>query len=103
MYDTPFSSLEYLPSPWQDVDEQTRSLLDQALKIYSGRKHFRPENARALYKKGKLLERIGTDAQEHLKWALNMYQGLAGNPNLLQGLDEVTDADFDRLIVFWSK
>lgn len=23
MYDTPFSSLEYLPSPWQDVDEQT--------------------------------------------------------------------------------
>lgn len=89
------------------LTNETRSLLDHALKIYSDREFYSPEKARALYKKGKLLSRMameGNDSEKCFNGALDLYQKLKKeNADLRKEIDQLTDVDFDRLIVFWSK
>lgn len=105
MYDTPvFYSLCVCSRFGTMLMNEIRSLLDQALKIYGDREYFGPEKARALYKKGKLLGDIGNDGEAYLKRAMNLYQDLKkGCSDPRRGIDELSDADFDQLIVFWSK
>ena len=85
----------------------SRSLLDQALKIYRDREYYDPEKARALYKKGKLLQHVareGNKNKKSLNEALDLYRRLKKEKgDFRRGIDELTDADFDDLIVFWSK
>ena len=89
------------------IANDIRPLLDLALKIFGNREYFGPEKARALYKKGKLLERMAhedNDSKKYLKWALDLYRKLKKeNSDPPKEINELTDAEFDRLIVFWSK
>jgi ATP:corrinoid adenosyltransferase len=85
----------------------SRSLLDQALKIYGDREYYDPEKARALYKKGKSLQHVvmeGNKSNKSLNEALGLHRKLKKEKaDFRRGVDELTDADFDDLIVFWSK
>jgi hypothetical protein len=84
-----------------------RTLLDQALKIYGDRDYYSPEKARASYKKGKLLKALGEQGRHSemfLDKAWVLREKLTKkNSGLKRSIDELTDADFDDLIVFWSK
>jgi hypothetical protein len=85
----------------------SRSLLDQALKIYGDREYYDPEKARALYKKGTLPQHVvgkGIKSKKTLNEALDLYRKLKKEKaDFRRGIEELTDADFDDLIVFWSK
>lgn len=87
--------------------DRSRSLLDQALKIYGDREYYGPERARALFKKGKLLQNFGKESsqsQSYLTEALDLYRKLKKErADFRRGIDELTEMDFDDLIVFWSK
>lgn len=78
-----------------------RALLDQALKIYGDREYYGPEKARALHKKGKLLATLGKRDESHtyILKAQSLYRNLKSK----EDTHVATDADFDDLIVFWSK
>ncbi|KAL1626888.1 hypothetical protein SLS56_006616 [Neofusicoccum ribis] len=78
-------------------------LLDQALKIFTGRPVYLPERARAMFKRSRVLKLLGklkeaeTEKEENLK-LLRELTDLG-----TKTLDEITDADFDEVIVFWSR
>lgn len=78
-----------------------RTLLDQALKIYGDREYYGPEKARALHKKGKLLDIVGKndEGNTYISNAQSLYRRLKSK----EDTHVATDADFDDLIVFWSK
>lgn len=78
-----------------------RALLDQALKIYGDREYYGPEKARALHKKGKLLDTLGKsdESNTYILKAQSLYRKLEDK----EDTHIATDADFDDLIVFWSK
>ncbi|EED16512.1 NB-ARC and TPR domain protein [Talaromyces stipitatus ATCC 10500] len=77
------------------------SLLDQALKIYGEREYYGPEKARALCKKGKLLAVV--DKLEESRAYMSQAQVLYRKLKSKEDTHDATDADFDDLIVFWSK
>ncbi|KAF8850761.1 hypothetical protein BDZ45DRAFT_808898 [Acephala macrosclerotiorum] len=83
------------------------SLLDQALKIYGDCEYYDAEKARALYKKGRSLQYVSRESNKSnksLNEALDLYRKLKKEKaDFRRGIDELTDADFDDLIVFWSK
>jgi hypothetical protein len=80
---------------------QYRTLLDQALKIYGDREYYGPEKARALHKKGKLLDIMGkgNESSTYISKAQSLYRKLKSK----EDTHVATDGDFDDLIVFWSK
>jgi hypothetical protein len=82
-------------------------LLDQALKIFGDREYYNPEKARALYKKAKILKlskKQSSDNETYMNDALDLYRKLSKGPERpARGIHELTDEDFDRLIVFWSR
>ncbi|PVH87326.1 hypothetical protein DL98DRAFT_271169 [Cadophora sp. DSE1049] len=82
-------------------------LLDQALKIYGDRGYYDPEKARALYKKGRLLQLLQDTEEKSKKYldeALQLNRKLKkGGADFRKGIEDLTDRDFDDLIVFWSK
>lgn len=78
-------------------------MLEQAAKIYEGRKYFQPEAARVSYKLSKVLERLqrSDEAADMGDHALSLYKESHPDENYL--LEDLTDADFDRDIMFWSR
>ena len=80
-----------------------RRLLDQALKVYGDRPGYEPERARTLYKKGQLLITLdkGDEAQAVLRSCFNSYRDAV--PGNSRTLEELTTADFERPVIFWSK
>lgn len=86
------------------ITNPSRSLLDQALKIYSDRDYYNPEKARVLYKRGKLSKskyKSGNSGSKDLAAALLLYRTL--KPGDTRPIEELKDEDFDDCIVFWSK
>jgi hypothetical protein len=80
-----------------------RTLLDQALKIYGDREFYAPEQARAKFKKAKLLMNMGEGSAADVCFAeaLALYRGLKhGDDRAIVDLD---DDDFDDMITFWSR
>ena len=79
------------------------TLLDQALKNWADKKHYRPERARTSYKKSLVLRGTGKaeEAQHCLEHALSLRRDIF--PKEWQPEDSLTEVDFDNLVVFWSK
>ena len=87
----------------QQLTASPRELLDQALKVYGHNHDYRPEKARAQYKRScvlRLLHRV-TEADDEALESLNHYRALC--PNDTRCLDSFSHSDFDKLVVFWSK
>lgn len=86
-----------------DWRSTSRNLLDRACDIYGGHAHFRPEQARALYKRAGILRQMQrpeeADRDAHNAWEL--FRLVA--PKDRRTLAELTIHDFDRPIMFWSK
>ncbi|GME43675.1 putative tetratricopeptide repeat domain-containing protein [Neofusicoccum parvum] len=78
-------------------------LLDQALKIFTGRPVYLPERARAMFKRSRVLELLGRlkEAETEKEESLKLLRELTDLGT--KTLDEITDADFDEVIVFWSR
>jgi hypothetical protein len=83
-----------------------RTHLDQAYRTYSARRtsqYFQPENAMVCYKRWKVLGQLGRneEARKNANDALKLFRTI--QPNDMRPLDILTDTDFDKSIMFWSR
>ncbi|KAK5171081.1 uncharacterized protein LTR77_004225 [Saxophila tyrrhenica] len=78
-------------------------LLDQAGRIFRGRSHFRPEDARVCYKRWKTLLALGRldEARFCGNTALRLYQAMTSDDD--RQLEALSEDDFDKRIMFWSR
>lgn len=81
-------------------------LLDQAAKIYRAplsEEFFRPENARVQYKRWRVLQELGAanEVRSSAMSALQLYRKI--HPKDQRMLKDLSLADFDRSIMFWSR
>lgn len=81
----------------------SRKLLDRAYDIYGGHAHFRPEQARTMYKRSEVLRLMqrSEEADREAQQAFRLFRLVV--PNDRRSLDQLTVRDFDRPIMFWSK
>jgi hypothetical protein len=77
--------------------------LDQALKAYGDRNIYYPEKARALYMRSKLHRQMNreTPANCDQTESLRLYRIFA--PDDQRPWEALTNSDFDKIIVFWSR
>ena len=80
-----------------------RVLINQALKVFSGRQQYRQELARSTYKASQVSFGSGNSskAEAELRDAFRLRQSLV--PDDDHGMDELTEEDYDNLVVFWSR
>jgi tetratricopeptide (TPR) repeat protein len=78
-----------------------REHLDQALRIFD-RAIFKPEKARAMYRKSEILSKGGQmeDAIRLRNESIQLYHEITGQAT---GANTPTSADFDDQVAFWSK
>jgi tetratricopeptide (TPR) repeat protein len=98
-----YETARYLNLPHKRGERLThsRKLLEQALRIYNGRAQLKQEKARTSFKMGILLQVTGhKEAAVHLQEAWSIYHALI--PNNGRTLKDLTDADFDSLVSFWT-
>ena len=78
-----------------------RKLLDQALRVYSGRERLKPEQARTSFRMGKLLRLLeDEESTDYFTKAFSIYQVLKGDDKAASSLEET---DFDDLVAFWTR
>ncbi|KAF4307943.1 putative tetratricopeptide repeat domain-containing protein [Botryosphaeria dothidea] len=79
------------------------SLLDQALKVFTGRPVYLPEKARAIFMRARVLELLGHDkeAAGQKETSIKMLNKLTASE--VKAASEVTNADLDKAICFWSR
>ncbi|OKO98494.1 hypothetical protein PENSUB_9170 [Penicillium subrubescens] len=82
-----------------------RALLDQALKIFKLDAYHKPEAARAHYKKGNVLKKMGEEAkaEQELDAALDTFNSIVPPEDRVESIDDLDDEDFDHWIMFWSR
>lgn len=82
-----------------------RALLDQALKIFKLDTYHKPEAARAHYKKGNVLKKMGENvkAEQELEAALDTFNSIVPPEDRVESIDDLDDEDFDHWIMFWSR
>jgi hypothetical protein len=80
-----------------------RTLLNQALKIYGNRAIYKPEKARAKFKKNVLLMSLQRldEANAEREESGKLYREI--RPGDLRQSEDLTEDDYDDIIVFWSK
>lgn len=81
----------------------TRVLINQALKVFRGRPQYRQELARSMFKASQVSLGMGNieKAEVELRDAFHLRQSLI--PDDHRGMDELTEEDYDNLVVFWSR
>lgn len=79
------------------------SLLNQALKVFSASDVYKPENARATFKRSRVLSSLKREeeAVAELRRSFSLYKEVV--PDNTKALEDLGDNDFDEPIVFWSK
>jgi hypothetical protein len=85
------------------ISSTFRTLLDQALRAYGDREAYRPEKARAMFKRAKVLRLLGRkdEAEEELEASGKLYQEI--RPKDTRRVEDLKDEDFDKTVVFWSR
>jgi len=80
-----------------------RELFEQAINVYQDREIYFPEKARALFKSREVYRSQGRviEADRDGEEALRLYK--LSKPDDTRSLDELAHADFDNIIVFWSR
>ncbi|KAI9775352.1 MAG: hypothetical protein M1839_001268 [Geoglossum umbratile] len=83
--------------------EDAKKLLGQALKVFSSRSHYKHENARTGHLMGRLMALMGDEktSEQYFGEAYALYQVL--KPDDRRTKDELSDADFEELVCFWSR
>lgn len=95
--------------PFSDPDTELansrRALLDQALKIFKLDAYHKPEAARAHYKKGNVLKKLGEDdeAEREMDAALDTFNSIVPPEDRVESIHDLDDEDFDHWIMFWSR
>lgn len=81
----------------------SRKLLEQALKVFSSRAHYRHEKARSNHLMGKLmaLKRNVEMSEKYFSETFAGYQVL--KPGDHRSRDELSDTDYEKLVCFWSR
>ncbi|KAK3328632.1 hypothetical protein B0T19DRAFT_462261 [Cercophora scortea] len=87
----------------QGLYKEAETCLNLALKTFSSRTYLLNERARTSFRKGKLLELMGMDAEAKklLADAYGFWKQL--KPSDARPLSELKEADFDDLVAFWSR
>lgn len=79
-----------------------RSLINQAINVFSGRPKYRNELARAMYKAGQISKREGNEGSAaEFDEAFKLRRLV--RPHDGRDCSELVEADFDDLVVFWSR
>jgi hypothetical protein len=83
----------------------TRELLDRAIKIFGGHEHFKPEAARVHFKRGTLLRKMGkqVESDQEFAVALELFNKINAPDRHADRIEDLSDADFDRKVMFWSR
>ncbi|KAK9776213.1 putative NB-ARC domain-containing protein [Seiridium cardinale] len=84
-------------------DKDAVDWFNRALDVYGDRSVYAPEKARAFFQRGRLLRILGqaAEAQKDEDNCLALFREI--RPDDKRPLHELSDADFDKLIVFWSR
>ena len=63
---------------------------------------FEREKARIIFKKGRVLKACGElpSSEQHFDWASSIYADLCGG---IRPSHDLTENDFDELVMFWSR
>lgn len=71
--------------------------------MYGDRSVYAPEKARAFFQRGRSLRILGRadEAQKDEDECLVLYRDIKEGDK--RALEELSDTDFDNLIVFWSR
>jgi hypothetical protein len=71
--------------------------------VYGDRDIYYPEKARALFKRSKVFRILGRNSEAECdgKESLRLYR--RSKPGDARPLGMLTDSDFDKIIVFWSR
>ncbi|TPX10758.1 uncharacterized protein E0L32_008327 [Thyridium curvatum] len=82
---------------------EAQVLINQAIKVFSERPQYVQELARSTYKASQVSAAIGNQkkADSELRDAFQLYQQLV--PGDRRGIDEIKEADYDSLVVFYSR
>ena len=82
---------------------QPREWYNKAMAVYENREIYAPEQARLLFKRSRSLRNMGksAEADQDDNDCLDLYRQLV--PQDRKPLEGLSDRDFDRLIVFWSR
>ncbi|KAJ8125977.1 hypothetical protein O1611_g7661 [Lasiodiplodia mahajangana] len=82
---------------------EAQVLINQALKVFSGRHQYRQELARSTFKASQVSKAIGNEdkANEQLREAFELRRALV--PDDTRDIDETHEDDYDHLVVFWSR
>ncbi|EGX95344.1 NB-ARC and TPR domain protein [Cordyceps militaris CM01] len=82
---------------------EAQVLINQALEVFGGRRQYQQELARSTYKASQVSRAMGNNdkAEEQLQEACQLRRALI--PGDRRGNDELNEADFDSLVVFWSR
>jgi len=82
---------------------EAENLLNHAVDIFSSRPYLGNEVARSRHKRGQMYRDMGNDvqAEEEFAKAYESWQNL--RPGDKRARDEVYEADFDELVIFWSR
>lgn len=83
----------------------TRNLLDRAALIFDGHEHFKPEAARVHFKRGTLFRKMGKQVESDAEFAvaLRLFNEINARDRRVEKIEDLTDADFDRKVMFWSR
>lgn len=78
-------------------------MINHAIKIFSTKKHCKNEYARAIYKLGQMHEAMGeeTEALRRFQEAFDLRRKLV--PRDGRKLEDLTEEDYDKLVIFWSR
>ncbi|KAF2816920.1 TPR-like protein [Mytilinidion resinicola] len=87
----------------KDQIDTALTLLDQALRAYGDREAYKPEKARAHFKRAKTLRLLGRkdEAEDELQTSWKLYQEI--RPKDTRPVRDLIDDDFDKTVVFWSR
>lgn len=80
-----------------------RQLMQQALKIFSSKSYYRRELARCKFKEGQLCDAFGdkAEATKSFDQAFKLRREIL--PADKRDLDDLVEADFDEMVIFWSR
>lgn len=83
----------------------TRNLLDHAINIFDGNEHFKPEAARAHFKRGSLFRKMEKQPESDAEFAvaLKLFNQINTPNRNSDKIEDLSDADFDGKVMFWSR
>lgn len=83
--------------------DQARHYISRALEIFGSRSYYNNEQARSTFKEAQVLNAMGLDdeAEDAFRKAFQLRHAI--HPKDAKTMGELTEDDYDKMVVFWSR